>query len=112
MGVLKQKETFVSLDKFHQKAIREVGFLIDLHTKLVHWQDLQETVQGLVDAHTATKVPIKVLRKSVWVDGSERIGSQIFTVWCTVKQMMSVTETLHDIVTYNSPWVLKFNSNH
>ena len=34
MGVLKQKETFVSLDKFHPKAIKEVGFLVGLHTKL------------------------------------------------------------------------------
>ena len=98
MDVLKQKQTFVSIDKFHRKAIREVGFLVGLHTKLVHWQDLQDNVQGLMDENTSQKIPVEVLRKSVWVDvDNERIGVQIFTVRCTMKQMDAVTAALHDI---------------
>ncbi len=98
MDVLKQKETFVSIDKFHRKAIKEFGFLVGLHTKLVHWQDLQDTVQRLVDDMSSRKIQVEVLRKSVWVDADdERIGAQIFTVCSTVRNMADAIATFNNL---------------
>ena len=45
MSMLKVSEIFVTIDKFQQAIVKEVGFLVGLHTKLVNWDEIQRFLQ-------------------------------------------------------------------
>ncbi len=63
MGVLKDKAVFVSIDKFLCQAVKEVGLLVGLHPKLMHWTDLQTKLEQLVNCNEDETLPIETLQK-------------------------------------------------
>ena len=71
MAVFKEKAVYVTVDKFQRQAVKKVGFLVGLHTKLTQWGDLQDKIQRLVNEAGSELTPIDTLCKSVWVDLKE-----------------------------------------
>ncbi len=100
MDLLKGLEVYLFVDKFQREAIKDVGFLCGLHSKLTNWNDLNDKLEEAIKNKQQDRPCLfEVYQKTVWAQkhdcARERI--KMFAVKGKVRQSQTLQRIMKAI---------------